>query len=266
LKTALLILLVALSSYSKAADLRSSRTLSSAILSENREITVYLPDTYQSEKSKHYPVLFILDGEINGDLAAGMFRRMAVSEGSNEHIVIAIHSTDRLRDYAPTINNDPRGPVGKGGGGDKFLDFLETELIPDVNKQFRTLNQRVLAGHSIAGLLVLHSFHTRPNLFQAHLAFSPAVWWGERETLKATQKYVLSNKDINSYLYMNIGSEGGEMRVVYDSLAQTISKNRTLGLSLRTDEFDYEGHGLTLAAGLYNAFKGLYKYQQSKGI
>jgi predicted alpha/beta superfamily hydrolase len=88
LKTALLILLVALSSYSKAADLRSSRTLSSAILSENREITVYLPDTYQSEKSKHYPVLFILDGEINGDLAAGMFRRMAVSEGSNEHIVI----------------------------------------------------------------------------------------------------------------------------------------------------------------------------------
>jgi predicted alpha/beta superfamily hydrolase len=114
--------------------------------------------------------------------------------------------------------------------------------------------------------LVLHSFHTRPNLFQAHLAFSPAVWWGERATLKATQKYVLSNKDINSYLYMNIGSEGGEMRVVYDSLAQTISKNRTLGLSLRTDEFDYEGHGLTLAAGLYNAFKGLYKYQQSKGI
>jgi YD repeat-containing protein len=65
---------------------------------------------------------------------------------------------------------------------------------------------------------------------------------------------------------MNIGSEGGEMRVVYDSLAQTISKNRTLGLSLRTDEFDYEGHGLTLAAGLYNAFKGLYKYQHSKGI
>jgi predicted alpha/beta superfamily hydrolase len=266
LKTALLILLVALSSHSTAADLRSSLTLSSAILSENREITVYLPDTYQSEKSKYYPVLYILDGEINGDLAAGMFRRMAVAEGSNEHIVIAIHSTDRLRDYAPTINNDSRGPVGKGGGGDKFLDFLETELIPDVDKQFRTLNQRVLAGHSIAGLLVLHSFHTRPNLFQAHLAFSPAVWWGERATLKATQKYVLSNKDINSYLYMNIGSEGGEMRVVYDSLAQTISKNRTLGLSLRTDEFDYEGHGLTLAAGLYNAFKGLYKYQQSKGI
>lgn len=143
---------------------------------------------------------------------------------------------------------------------------MEAELIPDVDKQFRTLNERVFAGHSIAGLLVLHSFHSRPHLFQAHLAFSPAVWWSERETLKATQKYVLSDKDINNYLYLNIGSEGGEMRVVYDSLVQTISKNRTLDLSLRTDEFDYEGHGLTLAAGLYNAFKGLYKYQQSKGL
>jgi hypothetical protein len=65
---------------------------------------------------------------------------------------------------------------------------------------------------------------------------------------------------------MNIGSEGGEMRNVYDSLAQTILKNRTLNLSFRTDEFNYDGHGLTLTAGLYNAFRGLYKYQQSEGI
>ncbi len=259
-------LIVFLSFALKAADLRSSFTMFSATLSENRDITVYLPNSYGSEKAKRYPVLYILDGEVNGELAASMFGRMYVSEGSNEHIVIAIHSTDRLRDYAPTINNDPRGPVGKGGGGGKFLDFLESELIPKVDKQFRTLNQKVLAGHSIAGLLVLHSFHTRPNLFQAHLAFSPAVWWGERETLKATQKYVLSNKNINSYLYMNIGSEGGEMRNVYDSLAQTILKNRTLNLSFRTDEFNYDGHGLTLTAGLYNAFRGLYKYQQSEGI
>ncbi|MDC8831369.1 alpha/beta hydrolase [Alteromonas gilva] len=225
-----------------------------------------VPLSYESETIKTYPVLFVLDGELNGELVKGMFQRLHSSNGSNEHIIVGVTSSNRLRDFAPTVNKDPRGPVGEGGGGDKFLDFMEKELIPTINERYRTSNFNVLAGHSIAGLLVMHSFHSRPNVFQAHLAFSPAVWWGDRETSKATKQYVATKKHIQNYLYMDIGSEGGEMRQVYDSLAQTILRNRNIDLNLRLDEFEHEPHDFTMVAGLYNALKGLFQHQQKYGM
>lgn len=237
-------------------------TINSEALSEKRDITVYLPTSYHTNTTEHYQTLYLLDGESNGELAASMLRRMHLSSAAKGHIVVAIHSTDRLRDYAPTVNRDPRGPVGQGGGGDKFLNFVEVELIPRINKQFRASDFKVLAGHSVAGLLVLHSFHSRPHLFQAHLAFSPAVWWGNRETLIATQNYLTTKMDSNNYLYLNIGNEEGELRQVYNAFAQFMLRNRPVDLRVQVETFDHVGHDLTMAAGMYNAFSGLDKFQK----
>ncbi|KZN62841.1 hypothetical protein N473_18170 [Pseudoalteromonas luteoviolacea CPMOR-1] len=235
-------------------------------LAEPPYITIALPASYAADTKKVYPVMYLLDGELNGELVDSMLNRLYQSNGANEHIIVGITSRDRLRDFAPTVNKDPRGPVGAGGGGDKFLDFIEKELIPQVNKTYRTNNFNAVAGHSIAGLLVVHSFHSRPKLFQSHLAFSPAVWWGARETSKATKKYVTSKQPIKNYLYLNIGSEGGEMREVYNSLSQTILRNRNLDLELRLNEFNDDSHDFTMAAGLFNALTGLYQYQQQQGM
>jgi predicted alpha/beta superfamily hydrolase len=185
------------------------------------------------------------------------------SKGASEHIIVGISSNDRLQDFAPTVNKDPRGPVGAGGGADKLLDFMQSELMPAINKSYRTSDFNVIAGHSIAGLFVMHTFHARPNLFQAHMAFSPAVWWGARETAQATKQYVLSDKEVGSFLYMNIGSEGGEMRQVYNDLSQTILRNRSTELVLHLDTFNDEAHDFTMAAGLYNALKALNNYQHN---
>lgn len=249
-----------------ASNFVSINISQSTLVEETPKITVALPASYKTNITKTYPVLFVLDGVANGDLVNGMIHRLHLSNGSNEHIIVGVTSSNRLRDFAPTVNNDPRGPVGEGGGGEKFLDFLESELIPLINKKFRTNNYNVIAGHSVAGLLVIHSFQSRPNLFQGHLAFSPAVWWGERETLQATKEYVATAKHIQNYLYMDIGNEGGEMRQVYDSLVQTILRNRNIDLHVKFDEFKHETHDFTMAAGLYNALKGLFQHQQKLGV
>jgi len=236
-----------------------THTFHSTILEEARTVTVHLPDSYH-DSDTHYPTVYVLDGEADGELVASTLRRMAVSEGAREQVVVTIHATDRLRDYAPTINNDPRGPLGQGGGGDKFLDYMEKELVPFIGKHYRVNREKTLSGHSVGGLLVMHSFHSRPHLFNAHLAFSPAVWWGEQETLKATEEYVLSNKHIHTYLYMNIGAESGMMRRFYNALVRTISRNRNVDLYFKSEEFDGEPHGLTFSAGLYSALRGLARY------
>lgn len=228
------------------------------------DVTVTVPQSYDTDASKRYPVIYLLDGAVNQRMLNGMLQRLSLSDDAYEHIVVGIDTQDRINDFAPTVNMDPRGPVGQGGGGDNFLDFIEVELMPRINKEYRTTTFNILAGHSIAGLLVIHSFHSRPELFQAHLAFSPAVWWGERETLTSAQNYVLSKKGAESYLYMNIGSEAGEMRSVYDSFAKTILQNRSIELKLYLDESDHVAHDFTMASGLYNALSGLHQYQQAE--
>ena len=230
------------------------------------KVSVNVPASYTTETSKTYPVIYLLDGELNQSMLIGMLERLYLSNGAFEHIVVSIDADDRLYDFAPTINKDPRGPVGSGGGGDKLLDYLEVEVMPGINKEYRTTGFNTIMGHSLGGLLVMHSFHSRPKLFQSHLAFSPALWWGARETAIAAKSYVLSKKASETYLYMNIGSEGGEMRSVFDSLATTIAENRSTELTLQLDEFDDSSHNFTMAAGLYNALAGLYHYQRRRGI
>jgi predicted alpha/beta superfamily hydrolase len=245
--------------YIKASNI--NETIYSAILKEDRQVTINLPKNYTNNTNIKYPVLYLLDGEWNLDFASSLLKRMHLSKAAPEYIVIGINNIDRVRDYTATVNQDPRGPVGKGGGGDNFLDFIELEFIPFVNKKYRTNGFKILAGHSIGGLLVLHSFQSRPHLFQAHFAFSPAVWWAARETLKNTKNFVINTPKLKNYLYMNIGNEGGEMYQVYNELQQTIVKYRPENLVFKSDFFEQEPHGLTLAAGLYNAYRGLFKSQ-----
>ena len=209
MKKFMLLLLVVLSNTVRGTELESTLSVASKIVTETPDVKIYYPHSYSQNKQQRYPVLYLLDGELNGVLVDSMLKHMSAANGAYEHIIVGIESSNRLRDFAPTVNRDPRGPVGEGGNGDKFLDFIEKELIPVINNRFRTNGHNVFAGHSVAGLLVIHSFQSRPHLFQAHLAFSPAVWWGEAKTAKETKKYILSNKGIENYLYLNIGNESG---------------------------------------------------------
>jgi predicted alpha/beta superfamily hydrolase len=252
-------LILVVSSFTQANDFfQHHEVLHSKSLNEDRRAIVQIPRSYASDSEREYPVIYLLDGMDNLPMVSGMLNRLQQSDIAPELIIVAIENTDRLRDLTPTVNYDPRGPAGKGGGGDKFLDFIEMELIPHINQKYRTHDFKIFLGASIGGLLVIHSLQSRPHLFQAHMAFSPAVWWGDRTTVKKTKEFISKAKALDNYLYLNIGEEGGDMRTVYDDLHSFLQKNKPENLKLKTDAFDTVPHGLTAAAGVFNAFQNLF--------
>ncbi|MBQ4810236.1 esterase [Pseudoalteromonas luteoviolacea] len=235
-----------------------TKTLSSKILSEQRTVTILLPDSYYINEQKVFPVLYRLDGKENIPLESAVLNKLHRSGAAPEMIIVAIENTDRARDLAPTVNYDPRGPVGVGGGGDKFLDFIEKELIPEVNRTFRTHDFKVFSGASIGGLLVLHAMQSRPHLFQGHIAYSPAVWWGAHSTLKNVKSFVAKRQTFDNYLYINIGSEAAPMRDIYDELHAFLANNKPHKFKLTADTFDDVPHAMTSAAGVFNAYHNLF--------
>ena len=235
-----------------------TETLHSAVLNENRTITIQLPKSYASAPDKKYPVIYRLDGKGNIPLITAVLERLQEASAAPEVIIVAIENTDRQRDLFPTVNQEPQGPIGIGGGAPKFLTFIENELIPFVDNKYRTHNFKVIAGASAGGVFVLYALQTKPELFQAHLAYSAAVWWNHGATAKSTKAFMANTKALDNYLYMNIGEESGFMRQRYDDLHSFISSNTPKGLTFISDEFGTVPHGLTSVAGIFNAYNQLF--------
>jgi predicted alpha/beta superfamily hydrolase len=158
-------------------------TVRSEVLNEERIVFVYLPDTYGSEEArqKRYPVLYLLDGRAYLDVTIGITHHLgswnAAVQRIPDLIVVAIQNTKRPRDMTPS-HMAGGSPYSTGSGGAaEFRSFLESELLPAVDKRFRTSGERILVGHSLAGLFVLDTFVEKPNLFYAYIASDPSLWW-----------------------------------------------------------------------------------------
>jgi len=191
------------------AKLGFADSIQSSILKEKRKIIIRLPDDYDTSK-KTYPVLYLLDGNSNSLLeTVSAINKLDLDENIPKMIVIAIGNTDRDRDMMPLSTKQYTVPVA---GAEQFLSFIGDELIPQIEKKYRSNQQRILCGKSLSGLFTLYALLTKPQLFGGYIGRS-AGWLGDmndyftRLTDKAFQqpdlykgkKILMSNSLIDSY-------------------------------------------------------------------
>lgn len=66
------------------------------------------------------------------------------------------------------------------GEADRFLAFIEGDLKPAAEREFRADRRRqALFGHSFGGLFALCTLFMRPGSFRTYVAASPSITWGE---------------------------------------------------------------------------------------
>src|SRR5688500_4384296 len=135
--------------------------MQSTSLGESRSILVGLPRSFATTAAgRTYPVIIVFDGEGNFRSSMTVVSELASLGHIPESIVVGIPNTNRLRDLTPpglSVSGS-----SKSEGGDRFLDFLEKELVPAVNRQFRGAGPVVLVGHSSGGILATYAAATRP--------------------------------------------------------------------------------------------------------
>ena len=96
----------------------------------------------------------------------------------------------------PTVD---KSKTYQSGGADQFLDFIETEVITYVEKNYRTANYRTLAGHSLGGLAVTQSFIRSPGKFNAYFFFSGSYTRNNGEHLKRFEQSLKQQKDSSAF-------------------------------------------------------------------
>src|SRR5262245_34943060 len=98
--------------------------IKSAYLNEERSVLVRVPPGYD-RSMESYPVIYMLDGHGSYlSMMPGIIESQSWGGQMPEMILVSIQNTDRTRDLTPTKTERPNS-----GGGDKFLDFLQKEVM-----------------------------------------------------------------------------------------------------------------------------------------
>lgn len=187
----------------------------SNILDESRKIWVHIPESAINRASNEtkYPVLYLLDGPGHFYSVTGMIRQLSSTNGNTvvpEMIIVAIPNTNRARDLTPShvdIDFFSGDSVQyASGGGNKFLDFMEEELIPHIERTYPAAPYRTFIGHSFGGLSVINALISKAHLFNNYVAIDPSLWWDDQAFLKAADSVISVSKLDGKALYVGIAN------------------------------------------------------------
>ncbi|MBO0331841.1 alpha/beta hydrolase-fold protein [[Muricauda] lutisoli] len=188
--------------------------LKSEILKEDRPIIISLPVGYE-DNNANYPVLYLLDGLGNIKHTIGTVEMLSETGLIPPMIIVGIESLDRARDLTPsnagqnTYGGTGNSGIPQSGGAPAFLQFIETELIPYVESNYRTYSFRILEGHSFGGLFSVFTLMESPETFDAFIIEAPALWWNGEEMTEKAKVFFSENEILNKSVYFGIGGGDG---------------------------------------------------------
>lgn len=237
--------------------------LHSNILNEDRAILVSLPDSYNdpSKTDQEYPIIILLDGYVHFMTTSATVHFMASRTNRNymmpETIVVAIENVDRERDFTVTKLETKR--VNTMGGGQKFLDFIEQELIPYVDSHYRTTPHRTLIGHSLGGMLTVNSYLDPDSIFDAYLAIDPSIWWDEN--LMNAKVIAMTPTSTHKKLYWATANQGEanyeKNKKRHDRFVELMQARWGAELQMKKDYFEKENHRSVPLPAIYEGLKYL---------
>jgi predicted alpha/beta superfamily hydrolase len=262
LGTAFVVLLFSISVFAQAPVSSVTKiTLKSDVLGEERTVLVRTPAGYEAGKER-YPVLYMTDGNAHMAHTASTIEFLARNGRMAELIVVGITNTDRTRDLTPTrvrIESGSGAQFPTSGGADKFLKFIETELIPEIEKRYRVHPYRILAGHSFGGLFAIHAMLSRPELFNSYIAVSPSLQWDDDLEIKRATEFFKDKKEWNATLFVSLGNEPGLIGDSFASFRRLLNGTKVAGFEWQAEQMEDEDHGSVVLRSHYLGLRKIYE-------
>ena len=237
-------------------------TIHSDILNEDRVVWIRTPQNYEKTQGP-FPVLYLVDGSTYINLVASTMDLLVLDDRTPPMVVVGIANTDRTRDMTPS-HADEKNPDGTvhadptSGGADHFVDFIQNELVPEIERRYRVAPYKIFVGHSFGGLLAVHILITRPDMFQAYIAASPSLWWDNESTLHQAQDFFAAHAELNKRFFFDLGNEGAEMRSPFNALQKTLADKTPKDFRWKSAVYPDEDHGTSVLRGYYDGLREIF--------
>lgn len=251
------------------------RELRSRINGVRYLLDVRLPRSYGTG-TQRYPVVLALDADYAFAVAANVCDKLAARDQVREAIVVAAgypgypderaYRLNRTRDYTPWfVATGGYGPEYQrlSGGGRAFATVIATEILPLIDRAYRTQSSgRTFVGHSYGGLFGTYLLATRPPLFANYLLVSPSLWYDGRRTLADARAPAVPRTAGPTQVYLAVGglegeNDGRSMAGDLRDYAAILRGRQDPGLSVELRVFEDETHDSVFPAAFTNGVRHL---------
>lgn len=179
-----------------------------------RRAYIYLPDFYDDDDTRRFPVMYMFDGHnvfFDSDATYGkswgMYSYMNWTR--TPMIIVAVEcnheGNNRLREYSPiNFENSTLGKVE--GRGKTYMDWMVNTLKPYIDRKYRTIPDRehtIICGSSMGGLMALYGATEYNHVFQRAACLSPSLWVSPGKVIEMVARADIKN---DTCIYMDYGS------------------------------------------------------------
>lgn len=240
----------------------TKRITSAIVAGQEYQLHIMLPGGY-ANSNKVYPVVYLMDSQWDFPLVSALYGEQYYDGFIPQMIVVGVTwggknpnpDSLRARDYTPTnVKGTPQS-----GGADKFLSFMNEELFPFIEKNYRAdKNDRTLVGCSLGGLFTMYALFARPEMFQRYVAASPAFMWDNDVLYQYEKKYAANKNNPPAKLCMCVG--GVERSVpAFQKLTEYLSDRHYPSLQIESRVLENTGHSGTKGEGYARGLQFVFK-------
>ncbi len=213
-------------------------TINSKVLNQDREIQIYLPDSYASSKEK-YPVLYVLDGQWYFSSAVSIQNALRTPDAIPEMIVVGIKRVSS-RSRRTLFGNDSA----------KFTSFLKDEVLPFIDSKFRTNKERIIFGWEAAAYYISETILKEKDLFSGAIITDGG--YASEEIVKGFKS------DTDVYLYMANSKKDIFNITETEAFNKVLKKNNPKNLRWKYELFNDEVHETLGHLAMYKGIKYYY--------
>ncbi len=224
--------------------LGSNFTIKSEILKEDRQIQVFIPESYE-ETDKTFPVLYILDGQRLFPFGVSLLKSFTQFRQTPEFIVVGI--TNKYPNRFGHFDDDEK----------KFLHFIEQEVISFVDTSFRTSNERLIFGWEYGGSFVIQTMIDSPNLFDAYLVASPFPLTNK---ITKIDNFLSEKSSFDKTLYFSVSPNENQVNIGTEKLDSILKLKAPKTFNWSYKKLINEEHRSTPYSTIYFGVKDFYHY------
>jgi predicted alpha/beta superfamily hydrolase len=256
----------------KVRKMEPDHTIFSKIRGRDYQLYLSFPKDYSTKDSITYPVLYILDGMYSFPVIKGI--RPFFERDTEDFIVVGVNASNfkyRNEDYTTSIStfdeerNEKRNATKsefKTGGAAKFLESLKTEIIPFVDKNYKTNADRGIRGASLGGLFVAYCLVNSDGYFTRFGISSPSFWWDNEKLLNQAVAQFTENKTWDlpqTKVYISVGGQEEKTMVpTMMKFSKYLENSNYNTINLKWQIFDGESHISVQPANLRKTIYTLY--------
>jgi len=209
--------------------LAKSLPLTSKILNRELAILISAPQGYTTS-SANYPVLYDLNSFFCFTYDCGTVELYARILQSPNMIVVGVPGL--ANGYVPTAFEERKE---NPEAADLSIKFFREELIPFVEKNYRTNAFRILYGHSVGGLFTVYTLFNAPELFTAYIAGSPWFQVNDQYWLKNIDKMAKVRTLNDKFLFMTVGKAEAQLTLdTFKELEKWMNSAAITGLTWKS--------------------------------